>query len=941
VEVEQGKDMRDVLDDIKSKVDAITTLPEEAEKPDVTKALRKRDVLTLTLSGKTNAKTLKLLGEKVRDEIAALPGISVVELTGVLPFEISIEVSEESLRRHRLTFNDVVRAVARSSLDLSGGSIETRAGDILIRTKGQAYNAMDYGRIPIVSRPDGATLRLKDLAKVKDGFQESDMFIRFDGQPTVMIEVFRVGRQNVLDVAEKVYAYAEKLRKELPPGINAEIWHDRSIYFKSRLNLLSKNGATGLVLVVVLLALFLQLRVAFWVSLGIPISFLGAIWLMPTFGVSLNMITMFAFILVLGIVVDDAIVIGENVYSEQQKTGKGLLGSIKGAQEMATPVVFAVLTTVAAFVPLLLIPGTFGQVWVMIPLVVIPCLVFSLVESLWILPAHLSHYRQNNHGPRGLARLWEPVNRYVNRGLRWFITRLYRPFLSACLTWRYLTLAAFIGLLVFSLAFLIGGRLKFVFFPPIESDFARCSVELLPGTPEEVMAKAIGRIEKAAQDLNQVYADKLKPGQKLVTHALAYGHENTGRVWLELLPSEDRVGTGVSASKVSDKWLELIGEIPEAVSLTIRSSLGHANRPISLQLAGQNMEHLVKASQELKERLDTYPGVREVEDSFRKGKQEIQLTLKPAAANLGINVYELARQVRQGFYGAEVQRIVRGRDEVKVMVRYPRERRRSLSTLEHMRVRTPEGEEVPLKAVAKIEMGRGLSTIERADRRRVVTVSAKVVPGKGNANEIVADLKRDFMPQLLAKYGGLTSTVEGDLKQQDETMESLYSNFAVALFVIFALMAVPFKSYVQPLIVMTAIPFSFIGVIWGHVSMGLTLSILSALGAVALAGVVVNDSLVLVDYINRNLDHGEELPETVRKAGEARFRPILLTTLTTFAGLIPLILEKSMQAQFLVPMAISLGFGVLFATFVTLILVPCCYLILEDAKASFRWWLRL
>lgn len=936
-EVLYGYDMREVLDEIKSRVDNITTFPVESERPIIQQVTRKRQVVNLTLSGKADEITLKRLGEQMRDELASIPGITQVELSGVRDYEISIEVSEETLRRHGLTFDDVLKAVQRSSLDLPGGTIKTAGGEILVRTKGQAYRGADFRDIPVYSRTDGSVLYLSEIAQVVDGFSQTDRIVRFDGEPSVLLEVYRIGDQNVLDLAEKVHDYVQEAKMRLPEGLKIDVWRDRSVYYKSRLDLMVKNGVTGLILVVVLLSLFLRAKVAFWVSLGIPISFLGAIWFMPYLGASLNLMTMFAFILVLGIVVDDAIVVGENVYKHQQDSADGLASAIKGTQEVSVPVIFAVLTTVAAFIPLLRIPGHMGQVWRMLPMIVIPCLMFSLAESLLILPAHLSHLKPRCIEIRKarfcLSNMWHPVNDWVSRALHWFIRRIYRPVLEVCLRWRYLTVAVFIAMLVVTASFIPGGRLKMTFFPPIESAFARCTLEMRPGTPFEATAAAVKRIEMAALKLNQEYADKI-PGnnKKMVQHIFAHATNNTGRVYLELLPSQERIGPGLSAAEVTARWFKLIGSIPDAVEISMRSSFGRANRPIDIQLTGQKISHLAQAAEKLKAQLRSYPGVIEVLDSFREGKQEIKLTLKPAAASLGLSVQDLARQVRQGFYGGEAQRIVRGRDEVKVMVRYPEAKRRSLGDLENMRIRTPQGTEVPISAVAQMTLGRGFESIQRANRHRVVNVSAKVDSTKANANEIVIEVKNDFLPRLLADTPGLTYSFEGQLREQDETLTALTYEFTVALFVIFALIAIPFKSYIQPLIVMSAIPFSIIGVVWGHLAMGLQLSVYSAMGCVALAGIVVNDSLVLVDYVNRSLSHGTSLQKTVRRAGEARFRAILLTSITTCAGLTPILLEQSRQAKFLQPMAASLGYGILFATFITLILVPASYLILEDIK---------
>ena len=939
IEAEADKDLGELLDEVKSRVDAITTFPEDAEKPYSFRIIYKRSVMNLTLSGDADELTLKLLGEKMRDELAALPDITLVELNGVRDYEVAVEVSEETLRRHGLSINDVSQAINRYSQDLSGGTVKSRGGEILLRTKGKAYVARDFEKIPIISKSDGSTLFLRDIAKVKDGFAEEDRFYHFDGKPAVRIEVFRVGKQNVLEVADAVNEYLEKARPNLPEGIKVDVWRDRSLYFKDRLDLMLRNGGSGLILVVVLLGLFLRARVAMWVSLGIPISFLGAIWVMPALGASLNMITMFAFILVLGIVVDDAIVVGENIHTQQTLTGRPLDSAVKGATEVAIPVIFAVLTTVAAFYPLIGLPGVNGQIWGMLPLIVIPCLLFSLVESLLVLPAHLSHVRNKKEKETGP---WVTVNRVVGKGLNWFVQSIYRPVLEKCLAWRYLTVSIFVLMLAVSVAMVLGGRLKTTFFPHIESDWVNCTLEMKPGTPFEDTSRAVERIEAAGRELDKLYSSKLPKGVNLVEHIYARAVNNEGDIRITLMASQERSKYGISASEVATAWYKLIGPIPQAAELSMRSSLGRRHNAITVELAGRDMAQLSAAANRFKEMVLAYPGTYEVTDSFREGKREIRLKLKPAAATLGISVADLARQVRRSFYGAEAQRIIRGREEVKIMVRYPEDTRRSLGTLEDMRIRTPDGAEIPIQAVAELIPSRGLAVINRADRQRVVTISAKVDKKIANAEEVVNALNKDDLPALASEFPGVNAHWEGQVKEQGETTDELMRKFGLALFMIYALMAIPFKSYLQPAIVMTAIPFSAVGVIWGHLSLGMDLSAMSAMGFVALAGVVVNDSLVLVDYINRRLAEGEGLHKTVRIAGEARFRPILLTSLTTFAGLMPLLLEESLQAKFLVPMAVSLGYGVMFSTFITLILVPASYIILEDFKKildrTMAWW---
>ena len=939
IEADADKDLGELIDEVKSRVALITTFPEEAEKPYIVKTTHKRSVMNLTLSGDIDELTLKRLGEKMRDELATLPEITLVELTGVRDYEVAVEVSEETLRRHGLTLNNIASTINRYSQDLSGGTVKAKGGEILLRTKGQAYVARDFEELPIISQNDGSILYLRDIAMIRDGFAEVDRFYSFDGKPTVRIEVFRVGKQSVLRVANAVYDYLERAKPNLPEGLELDVWRDRSLFFKDRFGLMLGNGGSGLILVVVLLGLFLRARVAFWVSIGVPISFLGAIWGMPFLDASLNMMTMFAFILVLGIVVDDAVVVGENIHTHQSTGSRPLYAAEKGTMEVSVPVIFSVLTTVVAFCPLLGMPGVNGQIWGMLPMIVIPCLLFSLVEALLILPAHLSHMRLNkekNTGP------WDAVRRVVNKGLTWFVRRVYLPVLELCLAWRYLTVALFVFMLAMSVAMVFGGRLKTTFFPHIESDWVNCLLEMEPGTPFEETVRAVKRIEAAGLTLNKFYADKVPEGVKIIEHTYSSANGNEAGVRLTLLPSQDRSQYGISAQDVSVRWYRLIGSIAQAAGLYMRSSLDRRHSDLTIELAGVDIDSLTKAKARLREMVLAYPGTYEVTNSFREGKREIRIKLKPTAATLGISVSDLARQVRGAFFGVEAQRIVRGREEIKVMVRYPQDTRRSLGTLEDMRIRTPKGAEIPISVVAELVPSRGLVVINRSNRQRVVTISAKVNKEIYKVKEVIAALEKDDLVTLASEFPGVRSQWEGQVKEQSETTDKLASKFALALFIIYALMAVPFKSFLQPAIVMAVIPFSAVGAIWGHIVLGLDISAMSVMGFVALAGVVVNASLVLVYFINRRLSEGEILHKAICTAGEARFRPILLTSLTTLAGLTPLLFEESLQAKFLIPMAVSLGYGIIFSTFTTLILVPVSYFILGDLMKSLDkakvWW---
>ena len=952
VEAVEGANIQKLANEVKSRVDSIDTFPDEAEKPVVEEAVIRNQVLEVAISGDADERTLKRLGERVRDDLSALPEITQVDLVSVRPYEVSIEVSEEALRRWGLTFSQVAQAVRQTSLDLPGGKVSTAGGEILLRTKGQAYVGDDFERLPLITLADGTRLEIGDVATVVDGFADDDLASRFDGQPAVLVQVFRVGQQGALEIAEVVREYLQQARPEMPEGIELTIWHDQTRILKGRLDLLLKNGIAGFVLVVLVLALFLKLRLAGWVSLGIPISFLGAIALMPTLDVSINLISLFAFIVVLGIVVDDAIIVGENIYSHFQQGKERLQAAVDGTVEVITPVTFAVLTGVAAFTPLLGIAGTMGKIMRVIPLIVIPTLMFSLIESLLILPNHLSHLRHDGSpdSKQGLGGIWARFQRRVSQGLSFVIERSYRPTLEVAVRWRYLTVASMTALLIVTFGLVAGGWLKFNFMPKVEADNAASFLTLPQGTPADRTAEALAQIEIAALELEEELASEF--GGEPIRHVMAtIGNQpfrtaagpaalnvsvggsssNIGEVNLELAPAEERA---INSTEIAARWRDKVGSIPDAVELTFSSSLFSSGEAINIEISGPDVDRLREFATRLREELATYPATQDITDSFRAGKRELRLTVKPEAEAAGLTQADLAHQVRQAFYGDEAQRIQRGRDEVKVMVRFPEDQRRSLGDLENLRLRTPTGAEIPFSTAAAYEYTRGPASIKRTDRYRVVNVTADVDHQAGNANEIIADLESSVLPALLADFPEIRYTLAGEQEEQRETMVGLAKGFALALLAIYALLAIPFKSYLQPLIVMSAIPFGLIGAIWGHLLMGMDLAILSMFGIVALTGVVVNDSLVMVDFINRSYRKGVPLHDSIRTAGAARFRPILLTSLTTFAGLTPLLLEKSLQARFLIPMGISLAFGVLFATFITLLLVPSLYAILEDFRAA-------
>ncbi len=944
IEVLTGTNPHQLLEDIKTRVDAISTFPDEVERATYSVVVFRREVISVVVSGDLSERELRRYGEEVRDELAALPMLNQVELNAVRKPEISIELSEQALNRYRLTFDAVTQAIRRSSVDLPAGSIRTEGGEILLRTQGLASRGADFAAIVLRARADGSRLTLGDVATVNDGFEQDPLDMKFDGKPGVLVKVFRTGDQSALDIGQIVKDYVTKKSTQLPANVSLKQWRDRSRIVKLRLQTLLDSAWQGGLLIFLILALFLRISVALWVCVGIPISFMGALWLMPELGVTINIISLFAFILVLGIVVDDAIVTGENIFSHLKRSEDQVDAVVRGAQEVSVPVTFGLLTTVVAFAPLLFVEGVRGAIFAQIPAIVIPVLLFSWVESKLILPAHLRHVRVD-HQQKKLNPL-SRLQRRVADSLEYFVKHLYQPLLVRSLKQRYLTLAIFIAISFIVVSFAASGRYAFTFFPRVESETARATLTMQSGTPAEVTAQHLAKMAKEAEKLQARFIDE--DGNSVISNIMINtgwagggggppaggGSSEVGQVSLALVPPEERK-VEVSTRKLVRAWRRAIGEIPGAKELTYRAEIGRGGDPVDVQLSGRDFKVLSEIASAVREQLHQYPGVFDIRDSFEDGKPEIKLRVRPEAELLGLSTTELGRQVRQAFFGDEAQRIQRGRDDVRVMVRYPEAERRDLNSLDTMRIRSADGTQVPFGNVAEVNMGHGFSSIRRIDRQRVVSVTADLDKKTTDARTIARDL-RGFMDELLKKYPGVSYSLEGEQREQGDTFGSLISGSIFTLLAIYSLLAIPFRSYVQPILVLMVIPFSIVGALLGHMVMGLNLSIMSLMGMLALAGVVVNDSLVLVDWINRKRREGMHLDEALRTAGGSRFRPILLTSLTTFAGLTPMLLEKSTQAQFLIPMAVSLGFGILYATFLSLLLIPTSYRILEDVRLGLR-----
>ncbi|MGD8962849.1 MAG: efflux RND transporter permease subunit [Desulfobacterales bacterium] len=923
VEIIEGENIERLAQDIKNEVDRITSFPEEAEEPQVVIAERRRSVVSLALYGNQSEWILREVAEDIRDRLLQDPDITQVEMEGVRKYEISIEISQGTLRAYNLTLEEVAGRIRRASVELPAGAIKTESGDILVRMVERRDYGKEFGKIPIITANDGTQVLLEDIATIKDGFEETDNFASYNGQPAVKIQVFRVGEQTPISVSDAVRRQMETINQILPPGLALEARNDRSEIYRQRMTLMLRNGYLGLGLVFILLAIFLEARLAFWVSLGIPISILGSFLFLTTIGSSINIISMFAFIVTLGIVVDDAIVVGENIYHHRQRGLAWFEAAVRGTREIAMPITFSVLTNMVAFTPMFFVSGFMGKVFIHIPFVVISVFAVSLIESLFILPAHIGHRRRPNPGgPIGWLMIQQAhFSEFFGR----FIRTRYGPFLEFALRNRYLTLSIGVALLIITVAYVKSGRMGFELFPKVESDYSLATAKLPFGTAVQKTDRIQQHLVEAAQQVAQENG-----GEQLVRGIFSVVTGNLATVRVYLTPPDDRP---ISTAELTELWRERVGKLSGLEFLKFESDAGGPGRgaAISVELSHRRIDVLEKASAELAAALGYFPSVTDIDDGFSPGKQQIDFQIKPEGRSLGLRSREVARQVRHAFYGAEALRQQRGRNEVKVMVRLPKEERVSEYNLEQMILRTSTGIEVPLKETVTIKRGRAYTTIDRRNGRRIVTVAADVRP-RSKTDQVLQSLMGDTLPALQKKYSGLTYSFEGRQADRRESMRSLMIGLMMALIVIYAMLSLPFNSFIQPVIIMLCIPFGIVGAVIGHLIMGYSLSVMSMFGVVALSGVVINDSLVLINFSNQNRKTGMTGPEAVLGAAIQRFRPIMLTTLTTFGGLTPMIFETSRQARFLIPMAVSLGFGIVFATVITLLLVPCFYTVVEDLR---------
>jgi hydrophobic/amphiphilic exporter-1 (mainly G- bacteria), HAE1 family len=943
VKIDPGEDPAKLLDEIKQAVDRITTFPEEAEDPEIEEILLRVRVMELVLHGDTSERTIKELSREIRDEILRLGDLSDVAVLGTRRYEMAVEIKEERLRAYGLSFDQVARMLRASSFNLPAGSIKAEREEYIVRIYGQRYNGQAFEKIPLITRSDGTVIRLGDVAEVRDGFEEEPILMEVKGKRAVMLGVYKTSEQNAIDISERVTAYVQRKQETLPKGLTLELWANETRYIEGRLKLLTKNGWMGLLLVFVSLCIFLEVRLAFWVALGIPVSFAGALIIFDITGQSLNLISAFGLIMALGIIVDDAIVVGENVFAHRLQGKSALDAAIDGTAEVAVPVVASTLTTVAAFIPLFMVTGVMGKFISVLPLAMLSCLLVSLVEAMLILPVHLRHDdAKRDKALSTLGRGRKKVRDFIAMLFHGFIEKIYKPSLRLCLNYRFVTVSVFVASLITSVGIFLGGFVGMVPFPKDESEDYIARLRLAAGTPLETTLVHLKKIENAARQLNVEF--QARNGGDVIERVIAVGGEwsglppekgsHFGEVQISLTASETRK---VGSEEVLAAWRKSVGRIPQAISLLYKTKdLKPGGSPVEIILLAPKIEVLRLAADDLRAALSGYQGVFDIDDNLRPGKRELRISLLPRGRTTGLTLSDVSAQLRGAFFGAEARRFQRGRDEIKVKVRSPLAERRHVSQLQNMKILGKNGEEFPLLEVAKVDFHRGYSTIRRKDGQRRVTVVADVDEAQGNASEIVADVVKKVIPELKAKYG-IDYSLEGQAQESRDSLRSLGPGFVLALFLIYCILAVLFRSYTQPLIIMVAIPFSMIGVLIGHVAFGLDLSLLSLFGAVALAGIVVNDALVLVDFINRGVARGESFRQAVENAGVSRFRAIVLTSLTTVAGLFPLVLETSRQAKFIIPMAVTISMGLAFATFINLILVPALYLMLKDFGHFFSW----
>lgn len=924
IELVSGAERMRVFQEIDQAISRIRTFPDDIEQPEVQLQARQREVMEIGLYGDVDIWSLRQLVERLRDELISNENITQVELGNVPEYRTHIEIPRETLREYGLTLARIAEIIEDSSEDIPAGSVETNAGEILLRVKERKQWAEEFEQIEVLSNSSGAVVTLGDIGLVRDGFEETGFHSQFNQQPSVELEIFRVGSESPLEIARAVQKIMAAFELTLPEGVQWRTDNNNAEDFRERVTLVVKNGVLAIFIVLAILALFLNLRLAFWIMMGMAISFIGGILLMPMVDVSINMISLFGFLVVLGIVVDDAIVVGENIHSHQENNDNFLEAAIAGTREMAMPVTFSILSNIIAFIPLLFIPGETGKFWGPLPVVVILVLALSLFEALYILPAHLGHVSRRKSRTRSDGYLRTLQHRFT-RNFQYFVDTHYRRLIELCLRFRYITLTAAVALLIIVAGYATSAHMGIIMMPEVAADEIEAGVRLPVGTTPQQAAEVAIDVTAATSRMFEEY-NLYEVAEGIKTNVRG---QNFIDVEIVMRPPNER---DMNARQVIQLWRDNIGDLPGVDQITFEAERGPGGwrQDISVDLSHNDIDTLEAASQEFLQRMKQYENTRDVNDNYNKGKTQLDFTLLPEGRALGLTPADLGEQLRGAFYGDLALRQIRGTNEVEVRVKLPLEQRRDLYHLEDLVLRTPAGAEVPLLDVAEVNSGEAFTSINRRNGRRIVNVSMDVEP-KRTIGQVVKAINTIELPELRQKYPGLTWTFEGSNAEMRKATASLWGWFGLAQLIIYAMLAIAFRSYFQPLIVFGAIPFGIVGAVIGHMLLGYDLSLVSLMGIIALTGVVVNDALIMVTYANRKRDKLSPY-EAIREAGQRRFRPIVLTTLTTFGGLSPIIFEPSLQAQYIIPMAISLGFGIIFATVIILVLVPCLYIVLEDIK---------
>jgi multidrug efflux pump subunit AcrB len=932
---EQQVDFVQFMNDVKIRVDSISSFPRDIEPPQVQQWVNRDEISRVAVHGDLTERELKRLAERLRREVAVLPAITVVELFGVRREEVSIQVSEEALRRYGMSFNEVATAIRNTSINQSSGSVRTEVGTYQLKVRGQADTEAEFADIIIRQTSDGGIIRVGDVATVVDGFEDNPILATLNGEPAVLLMIMSTETMDIVKASESINAWIEERRATLPAGAKLTLWTDRAVDFKSRMSTIGNSAGLGLILVLIFLVLTLRPIVAFWVAVGIATAYAGAFVFMPSVGVSLNMLSTFAFLLVLGIVVDDAIVVGEGIHSEAHRIGGGVNASIAGAQLVAKPVVFGVLTTIMAFLPWLFLSGSTSEFTRHITWVVILALLFSLVESLWILPAHLSKMKPRKDELLGR---FGHFQKGIADGIVNFAHKQYRSIAQFSVDRRYLTFSVFIALLFVGFGMFSTGWVKKAFMPEMESTEIQVNVVLPEGAPYSRALEILAQLQQAERQLEDEFNERMGGEGKLIENWYTRSRRDSVLAIVKLAPPEER---DMSAKEASIRLRELMGDVPDAKEVSIRYTRNDGGPGFELSVRHHDLDVLRLAVNDLETRLRTFESLYDVRNNLESASEEIQIVLKPGAHKLGLTMSDVTRQVRQAYYGEEVQRLPRDGQDVKVMVHYPIESRRSIESLKHFRVRTADGREVPLLSIADLEYTPGIKRIQRWNGNRAARVSADL---KDNVRgDIMEDLEANFFPEWEKRYPGLQRGSIGQAEGEARFLKEVMGLYVMAFFAMYAMLAIAFRSYWQPILILVAMPYAYVGAIYGHAVLNMTMAIFSYFGIAAAAGVVVNDNLVLIDYTNRLRDKGMKPLEAVVEAGAVRFRPILLTTVTTIVGLMPMMMERSMQAKTLIPIVVSLASGVFFAFFVTLLMVPALYAIgvdLDEAKGRFGHWVR-